>query len=277
MGAGVSRVVCSSVDPNPKVAGRGIERLEAAGIAVSVGALAEEARALNGGYFSRFERARPLIRLKLAMSLDGRTAPAPGSAAKRWISGEAARADVQHWRARSSAVLTGAGTVRADDPQLNVRLSYGAWVRQPLRVVLDPDLTCPPAARIFKGGGALLFAAEAAALPGKLAALLPPVIVERVPARGRALDLPSVVTRLASLEINELLVECGATLAAAFLEAQLIDELILYVAPVLLGTEAAPLTALRSSHATGPFTQFDLRAVERFDADVRLILTPKGI
>ena len=132
--AGIRRVVCCSADPNPKVAGDGIKRLEAAGITVSVGALAGDARALNPGYFSRFERARPLIRLKLAMSLDARTAPAQGG--RIWISGEESRADVQKWRARSSAILTGAGTVRADDPRLNVRLNYGPWVRQPLRVVL---------------------------------------------------------------------------------------------------------------------------------------------
>ena len=132
--AGVARVVCSSVDPNPRVAGRGIERLRSAGIAVSVGLLAADARDLNVGFFSRFERGRPFIRLKMAMSLDARTAPAAGGRA--WISGEEARADVQEWRARSGAVLTGAGTVRADDPRLDVRLAYGSWVRQPLRVDL---------------------------------------------------------------------------------------------------------------------------------------------
>src|SRR6202041_199996 len=132
--AGVARVVCSSVDPNPRVAGGGIERLRSAGIAVSVGVLAAAARELNVGFFSRFERGRPFIRLKMAMSLDARTAPATGG--QVWISGEAARADVQKWRARSSAILTGAGTVRTDDPRLNVRLGYGPWIRQPLRVLL---------------------------------------------------------------------------------------------------------------------------------------------
>ncbi len=157
--AGVARVVCSSRDPNPQVAGRGIDRLRSAGIAVSVGGLAGEARQLNVGFFSRFERGRPFVRLKLAMSLDGRTAPASG--ARLWISGEASRADVQVWRARSSAVLTGSGTVRADDPRLDVRLAYGPWVRQPLRVVLDTTLRSPPGARIFQGDGALVFAGGA--------------------------------------------------------------------------------------------------------------------
>src|SRR6202035_2817400 len=145
--AGVARVVCCTRDPFPKVAGAGIERLQRAGIAVEVGLFADEARKLNAGYFSRFERGRPYVRLKLAMSLDGRTALAGGR--QTWISGEASRADVQTWRARSSAVLTGAGTVRSDDPQLNVRLRYGPWVRQPLRVVLDTMLTTPRAAKIF--------------------------------------------------------------------------------------------------------------------------------
>jgi diaminohydroxyphosphoribosylaminopyrimidine deaminase/5-amino-6-(5-phosphoribosylamino)uracil reductase len=158
--AGIGRVVCSSIDPNPQVAGKGIGRLRAAGVAVSVGVLANEARALNPGFFSRFERGRPWIRLKLSMSLDARTAPAGGGT--MWISGEASRADVQHWRARSSAVLTGAGTVRIDDPRLDVRLTYGSWVRQPLKVLLDPMLSCPPAARLFAGGAAVVFAAEAA-------------------------------------------------------------------------------------------------------------------
>src|SRR5271170_662446 len=150
--AGIGRVVCSSIDPNPQVAGKGIGRLRAAGVAVSVGVLASEARALNPGFFSRFERGRPWIRLKLAMSLDARTAPAGGGT--MWISGESSRADVQQWRARSSAVLTGAGTVRIDDPRLDVRLEYGPWVRQPLKVVLDPALSCPATAQVFRDGAA---------------------------------------------------------------------------------------------------------------------------
>ncbi len=149
--AGILRVICASIDPNPQVAGAGVKRLEGAQIAVSVGLHGAEARALNVGFFSRFERGRPWIRLKLAMSLDGRTAPAGGG--RLWISGEASRADVQHWRARSSAILTGAGTVRVDDPRLDVRLDYGPWVRQPLRVVLDPARSCPPTAQVFPQRG----------------------------------------------------------------------------------------------------------------------------
>jgi diaminohydroxyphosphoribosylaminopyrimidine deaminase/5-amino-6-(5-phosphoribosylamino)uracil reductase len=273
--AGIGRVVCASFDPNPQVAGAGIERLKAAGIAVSVGFLETEARALNPGYFSRRERGRPYVRLKLAMSLDGRTAPAGGGAV--WISGEASRADVQRWRARSSAVLTGAGTVRTDDPRLDVRWNYGPWVRQPLRAVLDATLSCSPDARVFAREGAWLFASEAAtpASAARFAAHLPPVAVERVPAIGGRLDVHAVLARLTGLEVNELLVECGPRLAAAFLEEGLVDEWILYVAPHLLGADAAPLTALAGLDARGARFAFDIMSVERLDTDLRLVLEPR--
>jgi diaminohydroxyphosphoribosylaminopyrimidine deaminase / 5-amino-6-(5-phosphoribosylamino)uracil reductase len=274
--AGIGRVVCSSVDPNPRVAGAGIERLKAAGISVSVGILESEARAVNPGYFSRFERGRPYVRLKLAMSLDGRTAPAGGGAL--WISGEASRADVQRWRARSSAVLTGAGTVRTDDPRLDVRWDYGPRVRQPLRAVLDTSLGCPPDARMFAREGAVVFSSEEAspAAAARLAEHRPPVAVERVPTIGGRLDLKAVLTRLTVLEVNELLVECGPRLAAAFLEEGLVDEWILYVAPRLLGADAAPLTALAGLDAEGARFAFDIMSVARLDTDVRLVLEPRG-
>jgi diaminohydroxyphosphoribosylaminopyrimidine deaminase / 5-amino-6-(5-phosphoribosylamino)uracil reductase len=266
--AGIRRVVCATLDPNPKVAGDGIRRLQGAGIAVAVGALADAARALNPGYFSRFERARPLIRLKLAMSLDARTAPAGGG--QCWISGEESRADVQHWRARSSAILTGAGTVRVDNPRLNVRLAYGPWVRQPLRVLLDSTLSCDPHSQFFQGGGTLVFAAAATPLRPGL-----PFSVERVATSGRGLDLRAVIAHLTVREVNELWVECGPRLAAAFLEANLVDELILYVAPVLLGADAAPLTALNGAASKGPLPSFDFESMQRVGEDLRLILTPR--
>jgi diaminohydroxyphosphoribosylaminopyrimidine deaminase / 5-amino-6-(5-phosphoribosylamino)uracil reductase len=263
--AGVARVVCSTRDPNPNVAGGGIERLRSAGIEVSVGTLANEARELNAGFFSRFERGRPWVRLKLAMSLDARTS-VPGG--EPWISGAASRADVQTWRARSSAVLTGAGTVRSDDPRLNVRLPYGPWVRQPLRIVLDTNLTCSPAAKIFSGGGALVFAATGAPLQPA-----PGLEVERVPRAPGGLDLHAVVKRLADREVNELLVECGATLAGAFMTAQLVDELVVYVAPKLLGNDGAPLVWL-DALAAKSLPPFEIRDTQRFGADLRLILNP---
>jgi diaminohydroxyphosphoribosylaminopyrimidine deaminase/5-amino-6-(5-phosphoribosylamino)uracil reductase len=264
--AGVARVVCCTRDPNPKVAGRGIERLQQAGIAVQVGAFADEARRLNVGFFSRHEKGRPYVRLKLAMSLDGRTAPAGGS--RTWISGAESRADVQTWRARSSAVLTGAGTVRSDDPQLNVRLDYGPWVRQPVRVVLDTLLSTSRAAKIFNHDEALVFAAPEAVLgPFK------DIKVERVPRADGGLDLDAVMQNLTAREVNELLVECGPTLAGAFVAKQLVDELILYVAPKLLGDDALPLLHLKVGAAAWPL--FDFRDVQRFGDDLRLILKPK--
>ncbi len=266
--AGVSRVVCCSRDPNPRVAGSGIGRLRAAGIEVSVGLLAAEARALNVGFFSRFERLRPFVRLKMAMSLDGRTTPAGGGQA--WISGEDARADVQTWRARSSAVLTGAGTVRSDDPRLDVRLSYGSWVRQPLRVLLDPMLSCSSGAKLFHGGGALVFAAIDAPLRVQESAR-----VERLPRAAGGLDLHAVIARLTELEINELLLECGPRLAGAFILANVVDEIVLYIAPSLLGADAAPLLQVSGLGPKGSLPGFEFKDVQRIGADLRLILTPK--
>jgi len=266
--AGVARVVCSSVDPNPRVAGAGIERLRAAGIAVTAGLLAREARALNVGFFSRFERGRPWVRLKLAMSLDARTAPAGGG--RVWISGEAARADVQEWRARSGAVLTGAGTVRVDDPRLDVRLAYGAWVRQPLRVLLDPMLSCATGAKLFQGEGALVFAAVDAPLRSESSAR-----VERLPRAAGGLDLRAVAARLSELEVNELLVECGPRLAGSFVLAGLVDELLLYVAPRLLGADAAPLLHVSGLGPPGSLPDFEIHDMRRIGEDLRLVLIPK--
>jgi diaminohydroxyphosphoribosylaminopyrimidine deaminase/5-amino-6-(5-phosphoribosylamino)uracil reductase len=273
--ARVERVVCSSIDPNPRVSGEGLKKLEAAGIQVSVGELASEARALNLGFFSRFERARPWIRLKLAMSLDARTAPAAGG--REWITGDAARADVQHFRARSSAVLTGAGTVRVDDPELNVRLDYGPWIRQPLRVVLDPSLSCSPRARIFAGGRALILTSkEALARSPEARPTADGVDVEGVPSRGPGLDLATVIERLTAREVNELLVECGPRLAASFVAARLLDELILYVAPHLMGADAAPLFAISKLKSDAPLPAFEFARLDRMGDDIRAILTPKG-
>ena len=270
--AGIVRVVCSVGDPNPKVAGRGIDRLRQAGIAVTMGFAEAAARALNVGFNLRFERGRPFVRLKLAMSLDARTAPAGGG--QLWITGDGARADVQSWRARSSATLTGAGTVRVDDPRLDVRLNYGAWIRQPLRVVLDPSLSCAPAARVFDGGKSLVFAAEpATATTGHAARGIEVLPVPHFPF---GLDLSAVLAELARREINELFVECGPRLAGGFLEAGLVDELILYVAPLFLGADAAPLSAL-SGQAAALLAPFEFRDLRLIQGDLRLVLTPKPV
>jgi diaminohydroxyphosphoribosylaminopyrimidine deaminase/5-amino-6-(5-phosphoribosylamino)uracil reductase len=264
--AGVARVVCSSRDPNPKVCGAGIKRLEDAGITVDVGMLGDEARELNPGFFSRFERGRPFVRLKMAMTADARTAPAAGG--QLWISGEAARADVQALRARSSAVLTGSGTVRSDDPGLDVRLAYGSWVRQPLRVVLDSSLSSVASAKVFKDEHSLIFAADDAPHLVKGHAR-----IERVPRAAGGVDLDAVMRKLNHLEINELLLECGPTLAGAFVSQQLVDEWVLYVAPHFLGEDAAPL--LRAKFGAQTQARYEFRDVRRIGDDVRLTLNRK--
>lgn len=236
--AGVRRVVCAIPDPNPK-AGGGLARLRDAGIEVRTGLMSEAARALNPGFLRRMAGGRPWVRVKLAMSLDGHTALANG--ASRWITGEPAREDVQAFRARSSAVLTGIGTVLADDPLLTVRRP-GAW-RQPLRVVLDSRLRLPPGARLLGAGGpVLVFTGVEGAAAGALRAQGAEIQV--VAQQHGHPDLSVVLQQLAARGCNEVWVESGARLAAAFVEQGLFDELIVYVAPALLGRDALPLLAL---------------------------------
>jgi diaminohydroxyphosphoribosylaminopyrimidine deaminase/5-amino-6-(5-phosphoribosylamino)uracil reductase len=190
-----------------------------------------------------------------------------------WISGEDSRDDVQKLRAQSSAVLTGAGTVRADDPLLNVRLAYGPWVRQPLRVVLDTELGVSPDAQVL-GDGALVFAAEDAPAPRAPAAGRAPAAIERVPRGAGGLDLTAVLRHLNALGMNEILVEGGPRLAASFLSADLVDELVLYVAPTLLGTAAPPLAALEVGSGRAP-PRFAFTDVRPMGADLRVVLSPR--
>ncbi|UGB37478.1 bifunctional diaminohydroxyphosphoribosylaminopyrimidine deaminase/5-amino-6-(5-phosphoribosylamino)uracil reductase RibD [Frateuria soli] len=282
--AGVARVVIAAEDPFPRVAGRGTGKLRAAGITVESGLLREEARELNIGFFSRIERGRPWVRVKLAMSLDGRTALADGES--KWITGEAARADVQRWRARSSAILTGSGTVLADNPRLTVRLPedegsgfpHGAageggdvFPVSPLRVILDRQLRTPPGAHVLDPGAPTLFMhARAATVPPHLA------VVERVVlgAEGGHLDLQAALAELACREVNEVHVEAGPTLCGALLAAGLADELLLYVAPVLLGDTARPLLALPPLARMAD--RWRLRTLDRrmVGEDIRLRLRP---
>ncbi|WP_412852461.1 bifunctional diaminohydroxyphosphoribosylaminopyrimidine deaminase/5-amino-6-(5-phosphoribosylamino)uracil reductase RibD [Ectothiorhodospira shaposhnikovii] len=243
--AGVGRVVAAMTDPNPLVAGRGLERLREAGVAVAVGLMESEARALNPGFVSRMERGRPWVRVKLAASLDGRTAMASGES--RWITGEAARRDVQFLRARASAILTGMGTVRADDPRLDVRLSAEALdvdgpVRQPLRVVLDREGRLTAAARLFQTEGPVLVLTDPEALARQTRDLADVnARVEAVTVSRGHLDLPAVMNVLARHQVNELHVEAGPVLCGALLGAGLVDELVIYLAPHLMGATARGL------------------------------------
>lgn len=268
--AGVRRVVIASEDPFPQVNGRGIDKLRAAGIAVESGLLREAARELNIGFFSRIERGRPFVRVKLAMSLDGRTALADGES--NWITGEAARADVQRWRARSSAILSGSGTVRADNPRLTVRLPADDAFCPPLRVVLDRQLRTPSGSHVLDGSTPtlLLHAANAFCADDRFAR----VEREVVATSGDAIDLHAVLGLLAERGCNEIHVEAGPTLCGALFAAGLVDELLLYIAPLLLGDSARPLLQLPS--LTDMAQRWQLRALDQrqLGADWRLRLRP---
>ncbi|MBI5626726.1 MAG: bifunctional diaminohydroxyphosphoribosylaminopyrimidine deaminase/5-amino-6-(5-phosphoribosylamino)uracil reductase RibD [Nitrosomonadales bacterium] len=249
--AGVARVVVAVQDPNPQVAGEGIEKLRAAGIVVECGLMEAEARELNAGFFARMTRGTPWVRSKIAMSLDGRTALANG--VSQWITGEAARRDVRRWRARSCAVLTGINTVLADDAQLNVRDMEIS--RQPWRVVLDSRLRMPLNARILQNcerGNVLIYTVSHDA--GKIAALEKSGATVCVMPFGKGhVDLPAVLNDLAKRGCNEVLVEAGSTLNGVLLRAGLVDELLLYVAPQLLGDAARGMAQL------GELTRLDQR------------------
>lgn len=225
--AGLGRVVAAVGDPNPLVAGQGMARLRAAGIETATGLLADESRELNIGFFSRMQRGRPFVRLKIAASLDGRTALLNG--ASQWITATAARTDGHAWRKRAGAVLTGIGTVRDDDPRLDVRLVETN--HQPLRVVIDSRLETPADARLLAAPGrALIYCAvEPDAAP------VPAAEICRLAGPGGKVDLAAVLSDLGRRGINELHVEAGHKLNGSFLREGLVDELLVYLAPKLLG------------------------------------------
>lgn len=266
--AGVARVVAAMRDPFPQVDGAGFAKLQAAGVTVESGLMDTQARALNRGFLSRIERGRPWVRVKLATSLDGRSALANGDS--KWISGEASRRDVMRWRARSGAILTGSGTVLADDPLLTVRFHDATEFVPPLRVVLDAGLATVARGRVRNDDAPTLYlhapnAKPPAGFTGERA---------NVPERNGALDLPAVLALLAARGVNEVQVEAGATLAGALLVAGLVDEVLLYVAPILLGERARPLfDGLRIDDMT---QRMAMRIVEtcRLGEDVRVLLQP---
>ncbi|KAA0071297.1 bifunctional diaminohydroxyphosphoribosylaminopyrimidine deaminase/5-amino-6-(5-phosphoribosylamino)uracil reductase RibD [Rhodanobacter sp. T12-5] len=268
--AGVKRVVIAAEDPFPQVDGRGIGKLRAVGIGVDTGLMREAARELNIGFFSRIERGRPFVRVKLAMSLDGRTALASGES--KWITGEAARADAQRWRARSSAILSGSGTVLADDPRLTVRLSPGDEFTPPLRVILDRQLRTPAGSHVLDGSmpTLLLHGAAASCADDRFAR------VERIvlAMQDDALDLHAVLALMADRGCNEVHVEAGPTLCGALFAAGLVDELLLYIAPLLLGDSARPLLHLPTLDDMA--RRWQLRVVDQrmLGQDIRLRLRP---
>lgn len=266
--AGIARVVMAMADPNPRVDGSAA--LAAAGIACEEGLMAEEAAALNPGFHSRMLRGRPWFRVKLAQSLDGRTALADGSS--KWISSPAAREDVQLWRARSSALLTGIGTVLADDPMLDVRLD-GA-TRQPLRVICDSRWRTPPKARTLSLPGQVLIAGLArftppTALAASGAELLP------LPEHKGQVDLHALATELARREVNEVQVEAGAILCGALLDARLVDEILVYQAPCLLGGGARPAFETRPLALMEQRIALRLQEVRQLGPDLRLRAQPQ--
>lgn len=275
--AGIARVVYACADPNPRVNGGGAARLRAAGVDVQSGLMAGEAAALNCGFLMRMRSGRPWVRLKSAISLDGRTALRNGES--RWISSEQSRRDVQHWRARSSAILTGIGTVLADDPRLDARPEgvsegvAGGGVLQPLRVVADSRWRTPPTSRVLQDPARTLLAGDRdravpAALQGLGVRCLP------LPAPSGCLDLAALLQALANLEINEVQVEAGARLCGALLEAGLVDELLVYQAPVLLGDGGPGLAALGPLDSMAERTHLEVLETTRFGDDLRIRLKP---
>ncbi|MBK9160883.1 MAG: bifunctional diaminohydroxyphosphoribosylaminopyrimidine deaminase/5-amino-6-(5-phosphoribosylamino)uracil reductase RibD [Nitrosomonadales bacterium] len=269
--AGVARVVVAVQDPNPQVSGAGIAKLREAGIAVDCGLMEAAARELNIGFFSRMTRGTPWVRSKIAMSLDGRTAL--GNGISQWITGEAARHDVQRWRARSCAVLTGVDTVLADDARLNVREIDTP--RQPLRVVLDSRLRIPLDARILYDGGTLVYAAQGD--EQKIAMLQDlGATVSVMPGDDGRVDLEAVLRDLAQRGCNEVMVEAGSTLSGALLRAGQVDELLLYVAPQLLGDAARSMVRLGEMTRLEQRIELQWQDVRQIGNDLRITIKVKG-
>ena len=269
--AGVKRVYLGATDPNPRVNGGGIAQLEAAGIEVVQGLLSAECESLNPGFSLRMTLGRPRFRVKVAMSLDGRTAAANGES--QWITGPAARQEVHRLRRESCAVLTGSGTLRADDPQLTVR--HVSAARQPARVLLDTDLQAAPGSRLFDGGApCIVFTGSDNA--GRRQALERIGITVIQVARGESgLHLMEVARQLGDLAFNEVMVEAGAELAGAFVEAGLADELIIYLAPQLIGDGGRAMLSLPGLQGLADRISLDIRDIRAVGEDWRIIARPR--
>ncbi len=279
--AGVSRVVFAGHDPNPRVNGGGAAALAAAGVAIEGGIMERAAEPLNRGFFTRMRRGTPYVRSKLAVSLDGRTALANGTS--QWITSPAARADVHRWRARSSAVLTGSGTIVDDDPSLDARreeaeIVESLGIEQPLRVVVDARLKTPPGAKtLSRPGTVLVLTTRALDDPRAEALRAAGARVDRIAGDAEHCDLRAVLEHLGTLEVNDVWVEAGAGLNGALLKAGLIDELIIYMAPRILGSTArgmfdvAPLESLADDYRV----TFD--ELRKIGADLRITARVRGV
>ncbi|WP_428622937.1 bifunctional diaminohydroxyphosphoribosylaminopyrimidine deaminase/5-amino-6-(5-phosphoribosylamino)uracil reductase RibD [Sedimenticola sp.] len=278
--AGVARVVVAMTDPNPQVAGQGIAQLEAAGILVDQGVMTAQAMALNPGFIARMTRGRPFVRCKLAMSLDGRTAMASGES--KWITSDAARRDVQRLRARSDAIVTGIGTVQADDPSMNVRLEAAdlpgvasdAYRLQPLRVVLDPELAISPDARLIGLPGKTLLVCAVDDDGRRRALEAAGAEVLQLPRQGQGIDLDRLLETLAARGINEVLIESGPTLAGAAVSAGVVDELVIYAAPILMGSDARGLLNLPALTEMKDRIALEILDLRQIGPDLRIRVKP---
>jgi len=281
--AGITRVVAAVADPNPRVSGAGSDKLRSAGIAVEIGLMEAAAYELNIGFFSRMTRGTPWMRSKIGMSLDGRTALANG--VSKWITGESARRDVQHWRARSCAVLTGINTVLADDARLNVREI--TTERQPLRVVLDSRLRIPLNARILhtypspasgRGVGERVLVYTATQDAQKIAALQKAgASVCVLPDGNGRVELPAMIRDLAQRGCNEVLVEAGSILNGALLRAGMTDELLLYIAPKLLGDMARGMAQLGGLSSLDQSVKLKWQDMRQVGADMRIMAKVENV
>ena len=265
--AGIGKVIVAMQDPNPLVSGRGCALLQQAGMTVQTSLLQAEANKLNLGFVTRMTHRRPWVRLKIAASLDGKTALTNGTS--QWITGESARQDGHRWRARSCAVLTGMGTLKQDDPQLTVR--HIETSRQPKKIVVDKQLAIPLDAKLLKGEEVFIFTANSEN-PDKIAALnqLGVQVIVLPDAQGNV-DLQKMMHKLADFEMNELLVEAGSGLNGALVGAGLVDELILYLAPHLLGDLAQGMVKLPELTDLGQKVLLDIQDVRVIGQDIRVI------
>jgi diaminohydroxyphosphoribosylaminopyrimidine deaminase/5-amino-6-(5-phosphoribosylamino)uracil reductase len=269
--AGVQHVIAAMEDPNARVSGNRHKALKDAGISVRTGLLREEAAALNAGFLSRMQRGRPFVRLKIAVSLDGKTAMANGES--QWISSEAARDDVQRLRASSGAVMVGIGTVLADDPSLNVRRDdIDNDGMQPLRVVLDSKLKMPASARLLGLPGATaVFCMDDS---GRSALEAGGASVHVVAGRNEGVDLAAVMSKLADLEINDVLVEAGPTLAGSVLASDLVDELVIYQAPHIMGSETRGMFTTPGWQSIKERLDVEIVDVRKIGRDLRITAKP---